>query len=91
MGTYGYAAPEYIATGDNIFTSIYVYPTGQTRSDLLCAGFFPRPVPIPAKIVIFSGMDNPWGGGMVFILFPNFFQEDFVLCLHTRRDKFSHQ
>jgi hypothetical protein len=33
-------------------------------------------------------MDNPWGGGMVFILFPNFFQEDFVLCLHTRRDNF---
>jgi hypothetical protein len=33
-------------------------------------------------------MDNPWGGGMVFILFPNFFQEDFVLCLRTRRDNF---
>jgi hypothetical protein len=28
------------------------------------------PVPIPANILIFSGMDNPWGGGMVFILIP---------------------
>jgi hypothetical protein len=24
MGTYGYAAPEYIATGDYIFTSMYI-------------------------------------------------------------------
>jgi serine/threonine protein kinase len=67
MGTFGYAAPEYIATGDYIYTSMC---TQWNRRKVIFYVEVSSPVPIPVEIVIFSGMDNPRGGGIVFILIP---------------------